>query len=54
MDLGEKEYAAGLSFVAISRVCTLKMFFFDHFHLKDFIVSKLARDYKRDLPKRNV
>ncbi|CAG8720815.1 17502_t:CDS:1 [Cetraspora pellucida] len=34
IDLGEREYAAGLSFVAVSRVCTLKDLLFRPFSLE--------------------
>jgi len=34
VDLGKKEYAAGLSFVAISRVCALKNILFNPFSLE--------------------
>ena len=33
IDLGNKEFAAGLSFIAVSRVCLLSDIYFKHFSL---------------------
>ena len=55
IDIGKSEFAAGLAFVAISRVSALKNILFrPFFHLRDSNGSKLAREYKRDWKKRNV
>ena len=48
IDLGKKEFAAGLSFVAISRIPTLKNILFTPFHLKDSSVIKIVRGCMRE------
>jgi ATP-dependent exoDNAse (exonuclease V) alpha subunit len=43
INLGKNEFAAGLSFVAISRVCTLRNIFFNPFSFERLLRVKACR-----------
>jgi hypothetical protein len=53
IDLGNKEYAAGLSFVAVSRVRSLSDICFTGFTSKDFNALRTVEGYKKESLKKS-
>jgi len=48
VDIGNKEFAAGLSFIAISRVCKLSDIIFRPLLMKDFSTLKNEEDIRKE------